>query len=96
MRRTLTFRFCLSCLLLLCLITEVTLSASAQSKQKPYIANIRVEVDTVKKNVRFKYDLLRAEPEDSIYVQLETPSDENYLILQSAVTLYLLELSTKS
>ncbi|RZM23474.1 MAG: hypothetical protein EOO88_26045 [Pedobacter sp.] len=26
----------------------------------------------MKKNVRFKYDLLRAEPEDSIYVQLET------------------------
>ena len=75
MRRTLTFRFCLSCLLLLCLITEVTLSASAQSKQKPYIANIRVEVDTVKKNVRFKYDLLRAEPEDSIYVQLETANN---------------------
>jgi hypothetical protein len=47
-------------------------TAIAQSKQKPYIANIRVEVYTVKKNVRFKYDLLRAEPEDSIYVQLET------------------------
>ena len=50
----------------------LTTTAFAQSKQKPYIANIRVEVDTVKKNVRFKYDLLRAEPEDSIYVQLET------------------------
>ena len=78
MKRTLSFRFCLSCLLLLCLITEVTLSASAQSKQKPYIANIRVEVDTVKNNVRFKYDLLRAEPEDSIYVQIEAADNTFY------------------
>lgn len=63
---------------LLILSTFLTTNAFAQSKQKPYIANIRVEVDTVKKNVRFKYDLLRAEPEDSIYVQLETADNTFY------------------
>ncbi|CAN5425052.1 hypothetical protein BH09BAC4_BH09BAC4_36760 [soil metagenome] len=62
----------------LILSTLLATSAFAQTKQKPYITNIRVEVDTVKKNVRFKYDLLRAEPEDSIYVQLETSNNTFY------------------
>jgi hypothetical protein len=72
MKKQVSLTYWLSCLSTMAIAILPVTTAFAQAKQKPYIANIRVEVDTVKKNVRFKYDLLRAEPEDSIYVQIET------------------------
>ena len=76
MKKTTLPRFWLFSLLAVALATGLTPKLLAQSK--PYVANIRVDVDTVGKRVKFKYDLLRAEPEDSIYIQIETPDNAFY------------------
>lgn len=55
-------------------------SSPTLAQKQPSVNNIRVEVDTLGKRVRFTYDLLRAAPDDSLYVQVRTPDDNVFYL----------------
>ncbi len=54
------------------------LTTTSFAQKQPYVTNIRVQVDTLGKRVRFTYDLPKAQPDDSLYIQIETSDNVFY------------------
>lgn len=55
------------------------LTTTAFAQKQPYVTNIRVQVDTLGKLVRFTYDLPKVQPDDSLFIQMETPDKVFFL-----------------